>query len=464
VRPSPAQSTPASQQGFILIEVLVSALVLVIASAGVVALLQTTVHAQGEQRLDSEAYALAQEDQARLASTQLALLNHLSTKHDVPLNGTTFHVYSTGTFVNDRTSAPSCGEQTSTADYVQINSRVTWDGMGPGEGQEIESIISPSNGSLDPNHGTLAVLARGDALEPAAGLVLSATGGAFEETTNAEGCAVFPDLVYGNYTLNASGAAAGLVNQKGETTESQPVTVEKGATKRIELRWARAATIQLNFKFRVGSTETFTPSSANSVVVYNSSSGTAAKPLYSAGGGRETPFTVTPLFPFTSPYAIYAGSCSSDNPNPEGLTNPPTAVAIANVTATAGQTTTGTIQLPAFEPTVWTGTSSTNKGTGFPNTDVWVRDANCTRGSEPLTYRFTTNSSGKLLDPSGSAADVGLPWGTYNVCVDTNRGTSGASRRLRISSLPIKSLTSATPRDIYLGEGAEGVVNERACP
>jgi type II secretory pathway pseudopilin PulG len=447
-----------------LIEVLVSALILVIASAGVVALLQTTVHAQSDLRLSSEAYSLAQEDQARLATTQLAKLNRLNEKRELVVNGHLFYVTSTGLFVNDQTSTQSCGEQTSTADYVRVTSQVTWPGMQNTEKAEIESIISPSNGSLDPNHGTLAVFARGDTLVPAAGLELFATGGAFSGITDAEGCAVFSDLAPGNYTLNVNGTIAGLVNQKSEYTESKLVGAESARTKRVELRFDRAGTVALGFKYRVGSSGTFATSSASSAMVFNSASGTSSRAYFSPGGGREAVLNLTPLFPFTSSYSIYAGSCSSDNPNPSAETNPPTAPAIANVTALRGQSVQASLQLPAFEPTVWTGKSSSSKGTGFEGADVWVRDANCKTvgGSEFLTYRFTTDSAGKLIDPTTrQPADLGFPWGVYSVCVDNNlSGTE--ERKVPLTSFAIKTLTAATSRNFYLGAGGEAVSGH--CP
>src|SRR5215467_6665545 len=99
-------------------EVLVSAMVLTIATAGVVMLLQTTTTTQAEQRHNTEAYAVAQEDQARLSAMRLSSLNQLDEKRPVTLNKTKFWVRSRGVFINDITSKPTCGEGTSSADYV----------------------------------------------------------------------------------------------------------------------------------------------------------------------------------------------------------------------------------------------------------------------------------------------------------------------------------------------------------
>ena len=90
----PARPSP-SEGGFVLIEVLVSALVLAIAASGVLALLQATTHSAGEQRDGSKGYAVAQEDQARLRAMRLNDLDGLEQMTHPKLDGTTFTVEST---------------------------------------------------------------------------------------------------------------------------------------------------------------------------------------------------------------------------------------------------------------------------------------------------------------------------------------------------------------------------------
>src|ERR1044071_988493 len=122
VRPSP------SEGGFVLIEVLVSALVLAIAASGVLALLQATTHSAGEQRDSSKGYAVAQEDQARLRAMRLNSLDGLNQTTYPKLDGTKFTVESSAVFVNNNASEVSCTGTNLTADYVRIPSKVTWPG------------------------------------------------------------------------------------------------------------------------------------------------------------------------------------------------------------------------------------------------------------------------------------------------------------------------------------------------
>jgi type II secretory pathway pseudopilin PulG len=446
-----AQPTSPAEEGFILIEILVSALVLVIASAGVVMLLQTTIKAQGEQRHSSEAYALAQEDQARLASMRLGTLNHLDESRPITLNKTQFTVHSLGVFVNDKTSTISCVKGSSSADYVQITSIVTWPGMKSEEKAKIVSILSQSNGSLDPNNGTLAVSVTNEALEPMANVRVygeSTGGGAFDGYTDAAGCASFPDLpapvTSSNYALTANAEAAGLVNKDGKSSEQKTVGVKAGETENVALQFDRPGTIPLNFKYRVASTGTFATATADSVVAYNSMM-TTAKVAGTPGGIREATVNATPLFPFTSAYTLYPGSCASNNPNTEGK-NP---AGVATIVAPRGATTAPvTVQLPALELSV------KKSGTALKGAKVTITDSTCKEAKGNLVKRtFTTNEAGVPSNSETGPAEPGLPWGKYEVCVSAT--VSGTIRRKKEPSVTVQSLTAGKTLLIDLGSGYE---------
>jgi Tfp pilus assembly protein PilV len=453
------RAQPSTEEGFVLIEILVSALVLVIVSAGVVTLLQTTIKAQGEQRHGSEAFALAQEDQARLASMRLSSLNHLDSTRPIFLNKTEFKVRSLGVFVNDTTSTPSCSSGAASADYVQITSLVTWAGMKSSEKAKIVSILSPSNGSLDPSNGTLAVSVTNQTMVPMANVKLSGTstgGGAFEGFTDAAGCATFPDLLavpISNYTMTVSAEAAGLVNKDGKSTEQKTVGVKAGAAEIVALQFDHPGTIPLNFKYRVGSTGTFAAATADSVVAYNTGM-ESARPLWTASGKREPTVNATPLFPFTSAYTLYAGSCASNNPDPEGK-NPAVAAAIANVIAPPGGTAAPvTIQLPALELIV------KNNGAALKGAKVTITDKVCKDSKGNFAKRvYTTNEAGMPSSSETGPAEPGLPWGKYEICVSAN--ITGTDRRKKEPSVTVQNLTGATPLSIDLGSNPE---NGQVCP
>ena len=152
--PSRGRTTPPEEAGFALIEILISGVVAVIATGAVFTLMQATARTAGDQRKRTQAYAVAQEDQARLRAMRLPSLNRLNETRTVTVDGTEFTVVSTGTFANDVTGLLTCGNGTSSADYVKIASKVTWANMGATPPTEIRSIVAPPSGSLKPNSGT----------------------------------------------------------------------------------------------------------------------------------------------------------------------------------------------------------------------------------------------------------------------------------------------------------------------
>lgn len=394
------------EAGFALIEVLVSAVIVVLVSGAVFGLLEASAHSAAEQRRRSEAYAIAQEDQARLRSLPVPQLNRLSQTRTVTVNGTPFKVESSGLFVNDKTGTSSCGQGTSSADYVKVTSTVSWPSLGTRKPAEIQSIVTPPPGSLNPSHGTLTIFAANAHEVPIPGVGLSGTGaGTFNGSTDENGCAMFPDEPSGNYTLTPSGIASGLVNTDGNPPGPETVSVVAGSTSTVQLLYDIPGAIKAKFTTLSGGS--VVAAKASSMIVFNTGM-TTAKAFASKGGNPEGEIsTGKTLFPFVSPDTVYAGACTTNNPNPNGEAKPPDPSALANVAVTANGEATPTIQLPALELTV------KNKETGkaVSGTKATATDLNCSPGGVPVKRTYTTNSSGQLPEP-------GLPWSSYEICAD----------------------------------------------
>jgi Tfp pilus assembly protein PilV len=445
VTPARAQSSRASEQGFALIEVLVSALCIAIVGGAVLTTLQATARSASDSRNHTMAQALAMEDQARLRSMRISSLNGLNQTYEVTLDGTVFSISSTGVFVNNTSQTASCTSGQTSADYIRIASSVTWNALGKNRPPvSMQSIVSPSNGSLDPGHGTLTFSAINAAGLPLAGLGISGTGpGNFSGTTDATGCANFADLPAGNYTVAAS--APTLVDKEGKapTTLSPSPGVIASGTQTVTLQYDKPGALEVDFKYRVGSTSEFKASSASAIQVFNS--GMKEPFTFTAPGGvpAATVATTAKLFPFTSPYAVYAGSCTSTNPNPTSDPEAPGALAVAGVTVPPGATLAplpkGTIQLPALNLVV-------KEGSTFLSGAKVKITGTCSYSRE-----FTTTTGGVL-------ADQGLPWGTYTICAQ--KGSGSSTRRKTVSNQAVQTLTSATSVTIDLGSGT----SSGSCP
>lgn len=430
---------PPAEAGFALIEVLVSAAVVLIVSAGTFGLLQAMTRASAEQRHSSQAFAIAQEDQARLRSMQLVALSNLAESREVKLGGTTFTVRSSGVFVNNKTASLSCAGENISADYARVTSVVSWPGATASEKSVLRSIVSPTINSINSLNGTLTVAVMNEKKEPKANVDLKA--GVYSAETDINGCATFPDLPSGTVSLESNGEDANLVSPNSVYVEKTDAGVGAGAAKITQLTYDSPGSIPVKFKYRVGSKAEFKSASADSVVAFHSVM-KEARVSWTANGTRQPVVSAYPLFPFTSPYTVYAGSCSANNPGSgEGQ-----ASAIVPVGKASGEVE---VQLPALEVTVKEG-SKAIKGAKVTITDKSCKDTN---GS--LVKRFyTTNSDGKQFTAGSptEAVEPAIPWGSYEVCASALVG--GKFRRKKGISVTAQSLTGTTTLTVDLNSGS----------
>jgi len=447
------RADPRSEDGFTLIEVVVTAIVIALVMGATLGALQAAGRAGGEQRHQTEAYALAQKDQARMRGMQISQLDGLDEARNVTVGDSRYTVSSTGEFVNDVTGTASCEEGTNSSDYLSITSTVTWPSIGTRPPTVIKSIVAPPNGSIDEDTGELAVVVRNAAGEGIPDFSMSGNGaGTFSGSTGPTGCVLFTDLAAGNYTLTPSGSS-GTVDPDGNPPGPIATSVVGQSTNTVVLRYDTPGTIRVAFTTRINGSVTATKGDA--VVAYNS--GMSAPASFGTVGTRIDTLDITSRFPFTSPYGVYAGSCATNNPNPDDVENPPAAAAIADVTVTANQTENGTIQLPALDLTVRSGNSSGNPGSLVQNGTVKITDTDCTVGGNPVKRTYTTTTTaapggaGKLAAVGAATVPTpGMPYGVYDICA------SNGTRRNTATDVAVQTTTTNTTRTIYLGSGASG--------
>jgi prepilin-type N-terminal cleavage/methylation domain-containing protein len=451
--PPLGRRTPHGQDGFALIEVLVSALILAVVAAAVLTLMQSTARSANDERRHSEAYAIAQEDQARLRSTRLSQLNRLKQVTPITLDGTKFEVESTGVFVNNSSGTDSsCTSGETSADYVRVTSKVTWGGMGSRPAVTIQSIISPSTGSLDPNHGILIVTTKNAAGTALAGVGLTGGGtSTFSGTTDANGCANFADLPWGNYTVTASGSAD-LVAKNGFPPQAEPTSVIAGGTNTLPLEYDHAATLPVEYQYRVGSGSTFKLAKLDSVYVFNAKMN-PARPYWTPSKARAASVTATPIFPFTTPDTVYAGACAVNNPTSgPGIATNVTLKPIETAPALK-------LQVPALELTV------KNGSTPISGAKITITDDNCEDSGNPLKRIYASDANGHQNSSAAAPVtepELGLPWGVYDICASANY--SGSNHRLFSNNVSVKNYSSSVVLNLDLsGSGSESG-SSKVCP
>jgi Tfp pilus assembly protein PilV len=209
--PQPASAPPArpdspprrtgSQAGFSLIEVLVSALIVILMSVGTATALIVTSHTSGDQRLRSQANSLASQDQERLrglSDEELSELNAANQTRTVTLNATSFTVKSATTYL-DTTGTSSC--TSSAAAYFKIVSTVSWTENFSKQSASVteDSLLSR------PVTGDLLATATDQTGAGLQGVTVSATGASNQTgATDSNGCTLFAGLTPGSYAVALS--------------------------------------------------------------------------------------------------------------------------------------------------------------------------------------------------------------------------------------------------------------------
>ena len=438
----PGRKPLHGEDGFVLIEILVSALVVAIVAAAVFNLLQANARSAGTDRQRSEAFALAQEDQARLRTLRISELSRLPTKpREITLNGTIFEVRSTGVFVNDKTATSSCSPESNSADYVRIGSEVAWKVMNGRPPVVIQSIVAPSNGSLDPSHGTLTFSVLNSLEKPIPGVILTGAGpSSFGGTTDEAGCATFPDLAAGSYTVTPSGAVTGMVDKDGNAPSAVPAGVTAEVTTPKELHYDLPGKIKkVTFQTKSSPTGSLITSSSDSVILANIGM-KEPKIFGTPGGGRKASIEASGLYPFKEPDGLYGGFCGLNNPNPTGETSAPGAAGVSSVTIPRnGTVEEAKVVLPALYLNVWKGTSSKPE-TAVSKPHVIVADTKCKYNNKTIKRTLETEVNGHLVDP-------GLPWSTYEVCADNGS-------RSKTATVSVEDLNVGTTLNLYLSGGS----------
>ena len=377
------------EDGELLIEVLVSAMLVALISAAILNGYSGIAHLSGDQRKRSEANALAEQDQARLRGltiTQLAATGAGTGNYTYSqvIDGTTYNITSASQYITGSSAGSSCatGPTISAADEVATSSTVNWNsGTTTNDNRNpvvIHGLVTPSEG------GSLVVTATTGSTGASglAGVTSTVTGPTTVSplTTDANGCAIFGGLSGGSYTV-AFTEPSGFIDVNGNTTvANQTQTVVPTSTAHVSVG---------PFAAPGGINASFSSSYKVSGTTYNVNAGTQASDQFTAVNQGMTPTnraygtdstssnnsyatsisSGNVLFPFSTSYSLYAGGCTGDAPP---------AAHQASATVTSNNTTNATIAEPAMLIYPWVTASPVDDpvGGGITYTGSWTHSTN----------------------------------------------------------------------------------------
>lgn len=450
----PLPATPPARlradAGFLLIEVMVSALLLIMVSLAAFTMLDQSDRLAGNNQKRAVAANLGQSEIERIRALPVEDIARLNGTRTITDAGSEFEITTVTRWVTDGTDAPDCTTKSGGLDYMRLSVAVGWKDQGSAKPVRFSTIVTPvvrSNSTT----GSLSVYVRGEPVgsgpvPPISGLgiTVSGPGGSFSETTNDKGCVVFPFIPVGNYTLAFS--RGGFVTRNHVNDVSQNISVTGGQTTKLEYEYDNGGTTNTTFVTGVDGVDRPTEPQAFSIV-QGANERVLALNNQSSWNGLSMP-----LYPAAAPYQLYAGACSSNVVPAGGLTGlPGDAVAPTYVQIPKGGFQgSPPVRLPAYDFVVYRGTTTSSPR--VDNAKITFM-AGC-----GATYVRYTDSDGRLDDP-------GFPYtnGTATVCVSgpgvSNASGSGFASNRRYTATGISNNNwSRTPpaRNIFLGSSSSG--------
>jgi hypothetical protein len=416
-----------AEDGFALMEVVVSAAVLILVVLGVMAALDAVAGTAGANKARTVAASLAERDQEELRSLRTAELDTLDALIPAPrtvdVDGVPYTIESDAQWVTDATGEDiSCELPSGEGSFIRITSRVT----SPMTGARVRPVVMSSIISPQPGSGTLSAMVRDSDGRPVVNMPVQVIqeNGPFTATkqTNDAGCAVFGSLTAGGYDVKLD--QTGWVDPEGNQAPIQSVTVNPGILSTVEFIYDLKAVInpaRIRTSIRpaiTGNPPTIQDDEATGVVVAH----TGLQTGFRIFNGPATTFALDRLFPFRDPYRVYAGTCTGADP---ALYVPGyfDAIPLFNTRLERSQTY-GPVDIlePATNLRVQRG--------GSNRSNAYIIATPTDEACEGVTITLGPTQSG-----TGAVLRPGLPFGDYSLCAQwTSSGSTWHSPAVSITN------------------------------
>ena len=410
----------SGEEGFGLLEVIFSAFLLAVMIVAVFKTFDVTNKVSGEEKARAIAASLAESDQERLRALPVADLSSMADQGAASatklVDGISYTVSSNADWIADASQSRDCTSNGAAADYVKIVSTVSPPATVGIKPVEVTSVVTPPVGTFGAGQGSLAVTvvnAAGVGLQGIA-VTLTGPGTPSTRTTDSSGCVFFGYQPTGSYTAGVS--FLNYVDPDGNPSpqKAENIASEGMSTDTFKYDLGKTTTAQFVTQKLDASGNLPTTTNASDFVASNSryvtfSDGGMTADREFGDGTYAASIDGTKLFPFTDKYAIFAGDCPGARP----------AVAAAvgsrpEVPANQFAGTNATVLVPAISMTVQRSTTDTTKVSGAK-----IR---LTPTSSGCAGTFTLGGASATTQSNGRIVDPGAPFGTYNYCVEGDRG------------------------------------------
>lgn len=419
----------SDERGFGLIEVMVTAVVVLLVGTATVSAIGTSQKQTAQTAARGVRANLAEQDQERMRAMRATdLVNYTATSTATKEN-VLYTINSKAEFVQGPDdSAVSCTSTGKQTDSLRLTTTVTPQASVREDPITVTSLRALPIAQFSPTSGTLtAQVFRADGSTPIKNVRVDIAGPESRfGFTNEKGCVVFQFLKSGDYTVSVN--ESGYVDRNLQQAITYSGTVSAGQINPTDpLLIDRAG--QITATFNGASTGTSTG-------ITFSHSGLIAPTTRKVTGSA----VAKPLYPFTSPYQVYAGTCAANDPTlyePNFYTTPGTFG--TRVVPNTGVPQTVNLNEPLINTNITIKKANTSVVVGTPVVQIYQTDSGCeTSSANRKTLSFNTTTG--ALSPA-----TRMPYGTFWVCAQIAK-TSGTGTNGTFSNV-----LTAVPNKVYTG-------------
>ncbi|MCL2454190.1 MAG: carboxypeptidase regulatory-like domain-containing protein [Micrococcales bacterium] len=397
-------------EGFTIAEVLVALLIFALMSVGTIHATVTMLQITGDARNRQVAANIAAQeiDNVRSFSDVLEVVDNTV---ETVQNGTRFRMQRTSSWVTagGGVTGDSCGSGGGNLRFKEVTVRVTWDGMRPTTPPVTSNtLLNPRSPVVDETRSTILVTVLGADGTGRAGVTVTATApGAptASATTDNQGCAYLLRVNPGHYTVRVSRAS--FVDQDQQPSPASSAYVEAGATASVQFQYDLRATFVTRYApgYALAAPAVQVRTIANLPVTFANSYGSTVVVPPSATTAMTQQLG---LHPFSSGYSVYAGACTSSNPEAWGGEVP------EPVGTVGGETVEVPVPMGVVLVTTPSGAARELVATPAAPAALTVPgDPGCGNLPSGTSYTFGT-ASGYTL-PANSTVAVALPYGSWQL-------------------------------------------------
>jgi type II secretory pathway pseudopilin PulG len=385
-----------------LIELLISLLILAVVMAAAGAAMSGAFSRTRSNRSRAVAANLASQQMDQVRQQAVHDFSQLSDGHtDTVINVDTVP-YNIGQdnewITQNATSGPCDGPSNgSRLAFLRITLSITWPNMAGVPPVTSETLLTPPVGSYQLNTGHIGVKVRDRNALPEVGQLVTLSGLSSDTaTTTADGCAFFPFLAPGNYTVSLNTPT--FVNGQGLPNPASSVSVVAGSISSVAFDYDQASTLSLTFSTDPGAVVP----AAVAVSLGNTHLLPSGLKVFPGSGPTRT---IGSLFPYLDGYDDWAGDCLDADPEARNGLGAiyPGGQRQDSLSVSPGTTTPGQVVMKSVQVTV-----KHLNGSPVPGAVVVAKhnaDTGCPAG-ETLTVG-PADATGKVL--------AALPYGAWTI-------------------------------------------------